>query len=196
MGWLGTAGLPSGSQFLLTNARALPSDCELMDPKATIEAVLAGDDARFTDIVLHFDAPVRRIVGQRMRDSHALEEVVQETWLRAYRRLSKLGDTRRLEAWLGTIARNCVCDHFRRRERMVHFEPLVECAEDSDPVTWVWDLVAQLDPLLRDVLIWRYREQLSYADIAELISVPVSTVRGRLFQARNSLRDLLERKEC
>ena len=71
-----------------------------MDQKATIDAVLAGDDARFTDIVQHFDAPLRRIVGRSMRDSHALEEVIQETWLRAYRQLSRLSDTHKLESWL------------------------------------------------------------------------------------------------
>ena len=167
-----------------------------MDQKATIDAVLAGDDARFTDIVQHFDAPLRRIVGRSMRDSHALEEVIQETWLRAYRQLSRLSDTHKLESWLGTIARNCVCDHFRDRERLARFEPLAEHAADDGAAGWVWDLVAQLEPALREVLIWRYREHRSYAEMAALISVPVSTVRGRLFQARNALRTSIERKEC
>ncbi len=167
-----------------------------MDHKATIDAVLAGDHARFTDLVTRFDAPVRRIVEREVRDDHGLDEVVQEIWFRAYRQLSQLGDVAKLEAWLGRIARNCVTDHFRERRRLARFVPLTDESAHVDAGPWIWDLVERLDPPFREVLTRRYREHLSYAEIAALVQAPVSTVRGRLFQARVALRRLLERKEA
>ncbi len=165
-----------------------------MNPRSTIDAVLAGDHARFTDLVRHFDAPVRRIVSREMRDPHALEEVVQEIWCRTFRQLARLQDVTRLEAWIGRIARNCVTDHFRDQRRRQRFVPLEDDAARPNRIEWVWDLVDRLDPSLRDVLSWRYREHLSYAEIGERAGVPVSTVRGRLFMAREALREHIERE--
>ena len=163
-----------------------------MDQKATIDAVLAGDQARFTDIVTRFDGGVRRIVARQMRDDHGLDEVVQEIWFRAYRQLSRLGDVGKLEAWLGRIARNCVTDHFRERRRLARFVPLTEESVQVDAAPWIWELVERLDSPFREVLTRRYREHLSYTEIAAGLRAPVSTVRGRLFQARLALRRLLE----
>ncbi len=166
-----------------------------MDYRATIDAVLAGDEARFAEIVRSFDAPVRRIVRRMIHDVHALEDVIQEVWLRAYRQLSKLADVSRLESWLTTIARNCVRDHYRGCAHTVAHETLNDpvCREDAS--SWIWGHVADLTPELCRVLELRYREQLSYAEIAERIGTPLATVRGRLFLARQALRRELKSEE-
>jgi RNA polymerase sigma-70 factor (ECF subfamily) len=57
---------------------------------------------------------------------------------------------------------------------------------------WIRRAVEQLDPIDREILLLREFEQLSYAEIANLLELPVNTVRSRLFRARTALRNLLE----
>jgi RNA polymerase sigma-70 factor (ECF subfamily) len=57
---------------------------------------------------------------------------------------------------------------------------------------WVRRAVEKLDPIDREILLLREFEQLSYAEIADLLELPLNTVRSRLFRARTALRDLLE----
>jgi RNA polymerase sigma-70 factor (ECF subfamily) len=166
-----------------------------MNQRAVVEAVLQGDTTRFGDIVRSLDAPVRRVVSRRLRGGQGLEEVVQEVWCRAYQRLASLLDVRSAEAWIAAIARNCVADHFRQRRRLDRLQPMVDEPASKETSTWVWDLVEQLEPQLRELLVWRYRQQLGYAEIAARLRVPASTVRGRLYEARNALRRAIERRE-
>jgi RNA polymerase sigma factor (sigma-70 family) len=65
---------------------------------------------------------------------------------------------------------------------------------EGDPATslWIRDALEQLDPDHREVLMLREYEQLSYEEIAEVLSLPVNTVRSRLSRARASLKTLLE----
>src|SRR5207253_11293266 len=66
--------------------------------------------------------------------------------------------------------------------------------QESNPVAalWVRDALGRLDQDHRDVLMLREYEQLSYDEIAEVLHIPINTVRSRLFRARSELRLLLE----
>ncbi|MEM7201024.1 MAG: sigma-70 family RNA polymerase sigma factor [Planctomycetota bacterium] len=162
---------------------------------AAVQAVLAGDVSRFGEIVVAFDAPVRRVVSRRLRDAHAREDVIQEVWIRVYQRLSALLEASTPEAWIRGIARNCAVDHHRRRQQLQAFGPLTHDVPDDAPASWVWDLVDTLPPARRELLTWRYRHALSYAEIAERLGVPASTVRGRMYDARQELRRMLQQRE-
>ncbi|MEM9381466.1 MAG: RNA polymerase sigma factor [Planctomycetota bacterium] len=167
---------------------------------AAVRAVLAGDDARFGEIVVAYDAPVRRIVTRRLRDPHACEDVIQEIWIRVYRQVAALLDARSPDAWIGRIARNCVSDHHRTRGRADRVGSLADDVPDGRSAgwstgAWVWDLVDALSPDAREVLVLRYRHGLSYADIGARLDAPVSTVRGRLYEARLALRLRIEERE-
>ena len=70
-------------------------------------------------------------------------------------------------------------------------EPRNEITALQDTV-WVRRAVAKLETLDREILMLREFEQLSYAEIADLLTIPINTVRSRLFRARTALRDLLK----
>ncbi|HEX5053407.1 MAG TPA: RNA polymerase sigma factor [Planctomycetota bacterium] len=161
---------------------------------AAVEAVLAGDALRFAEIVRAFDGPVRRIVSRTLRDRHALEDVVQEIWLRVYRQLATLLDVRTTEAWIGRIARNCVIDHHRQRQRLPRFDVLLDAACEPARGGWVWDLVDSMPEAQRQLLNWCYRDGHSYEEIGRRLAVPSSTVRGRLYEARLALRRSIEHR--
>src|SRR5207302_2199700 len=65
-------------------------------------------------------------------------------------------------------------------------------AKNSDEILWLRQAVARLDAIEREVLLLREFEQLSYVEIADVLKLPLNTVRSRLFRARFALRELLE----
>ncbi len=161
---------------------------------ATVTAVLAGDASRFADLVRAFDGVVRRVVARTLRDVHALEDVVQEVWVRVYRQLATLLDPQAVEAWIARIARNCVLDHHRSRHRLLQLGLPADHVARAEADDWVWDLVDTMPGAQRELLHWCYRDAHSYSDIAARLGVPASTVRGRLFDARQALRNLIEQR--
>ncbi len=88
-------------------------------PRGTVEGLVAAavdGDERAWDVICSVHRPrVRSVALARLRDPHAAEDVVQETFLRAWTRLHQVEDAHRLGAWLQTIAANIAVDHVRRR---------------------------------------------------------------------------------
>ncbi|HEX5138686.1 MAG TPA: sigma factor-like helix-turn-helix DNA-binding protein [Planctomycetota bacterium] len=146
---------------------------------------------RFDEIVRRFDRPVRALVGRGVRDPHRRDEIVQQTFVLAFRRLGTLAAPERLKAWLLAIARNCVADDQRRRARRLVLPPRDRPAPEAPP-GWIWEEVATLSAALAEVLRLRYREGLGLDEIAARVGVPASTVRGRIYTARRTLRRRLK----
>jgi len=146
---------------------------------------------RFDEIVRKFDRPVRAVVGRGVRDPQRCDEIVQQTFCLAFRRLGTLAAPERLRAWLLAIARNCVADDRRRRARH-NVLPLRDRPAPPHPPGWIWEEVATLPPALAEVLRLRYREGLGLCEIASRVGVPASTVRGRIYTARRALRRRLK----
>lgn len=158
-------------------------------PPVPIEALLAHSDwAR---------SLARRLVGEGEAD-----EVLQETWLAALRRPPQAGGD--LRAWLGRVLGNAVRLRARRRSRSDAREREAARAEALPSAT---DLAARaesqgllieallgLDEPLREVLLLRYYEGLSAAEIARRSGTPAGTVRWRLHTALAELRARLERR--
>ena len=128
------------------------------------------------------------------------EEVAQETFFRAYRSLEKFRGEAKLRTWLYRIATNLAIDLVaRRRERPVeevpdqisHRTPAtdVEIAMQSADLR---EALGQLPETLREPLMLREYELLSYDNIADRLDIPLNTVRTRIFRAKAQLRDLMK----
>lgn len=160
----------------------------------------------------HLDA-VYRFALRLAGSADEAEDLVQETFLRAYRAWDQFEQGTRAKSWLFTICRNVF---LRRRERAQRHEEIVsEKADRSgpNPVNPVWVSASGSDPEGRffdsivddkiieaiEALPEEYRtavvlsdvEGLPYAEIAELIDVPVGTVKSRLFRGRRRLQEQL-----
>lgn len=167
------------------------SDVEL------VEAVLAGASERFGDLVQRHDRRVRALLAERLGARGPTEELVHQTFYLAFTNLGQLGDPARFERWLMKIAARCAADHLRakssRREHALgEGEPEAAAAPLDESQTWIWDEVGRLPHAFAEVLALRYRVGLSYDEIAVRLAVPVSTVRGRIHEARRALRQRLE----
>ena len=137
------------------------------------------------------------------RNAHDAEDLVQETYLRAYRAFDGFVPGTNIRAWLYTILHRVRTDAFRRAGRSPQ---TVELADDGPPVPppqnalasggeEVARAVARLPEVFRSAVLLRDVEDFSYQEIARILDVPIGTVMSRIHRGRALLRTALtERK--
>ena len=132
--------------------------------------------------------------------SSAAEDITQETFLRAYRGLHALRSPAAAKSWLLTIARH-EFSRWSRKSIAATVESPVDKADETqhtqqlETQEWLQRALAELPTEFRMVILMHYFEQLSYAQIAEQLEVPIGTVMSRLSRGRNHLRVALEHLE-
>lgn len=161
-----------------------------------VSAILDGNVHRYGEVVQQFDQMVRSAVAWRVSDPGTIDDLVQETFYKAFKNLERLENANRLGPWLVSIARNSVNDYLRKTKLLQTQQTHVENnpGETSDPCNWVWDEVDELSTAQTVVLNLRYRLSLTYDEIAQRLNLPLSTVRGRIFEARKALKKRLQDK--
>jgi len=157
-----------------------------------VEAALGGDPAAFAALVVRRRGLVEAVLA-RMLSRDEVEEVAQETWLRAYLGLSQLRDPERFGGWLCGLAVNLAKMRLRRRaaqQRLVATGGGVATVDLEEPelLEIVRNAVALLPPGQRDVVLMHYVHDLSCEDIARLLGTSPGAVRVRLHRARAQLR--------
>ncbi|MDP9409113.1 MAG: sigma-70 family RNA polymerase sigma factor [Actinomycetota bacterium] len=179
----------------LSVRRAALEDNEL------VERTLAGDVRSYEELVRRYERLVGRVVYSYARREVSVEDLVQETFLRAYDRLETFNPDYRFKTWLLAIANNLGVDTLRRRRELVEFNPETHApisrgpeaeAVAADRSRGVREAIATLPEIYGVPLVLRYTEGLSYAEIAEVLSITVPAVKSRLFRARNMLAGRLE----
>jgi len=163
-----------------------------------------GDDQAFMRLAERYHARLLHYVRRLVRERATADDVVQETWVAAYRGLRRLRDPERLKPWLYGIARNQALNALRREERtrleLVGNEVL-EAVPDgahgdleirAEHVAQVHRGLDGISPAHAEVLVLRYVDGLSYEEIAEITRTKLGTVRSRLHYARRALREAME----
>jgi RNA polymerase sigma-70 factor (ECF subfamily) len=137
------------------------------------------------------------------RNAQDAEDLVQETFLRAYRAFDAFTPGTNIRAWLYTILHRVRTDAFRRSRRSPR---TVEMTGEGPPVPPPQDALAQggedlaralaaLPDVFRNAVVLRDVEDFSYQDIARILDVPIGTVMSRIHRGRALLREALgERK--
>jgi RNA polymerase sigma-70 factor (ECF subfamily) len=159
------------------------------DPQVVVEAQ-RGQPAAFETLVRAYQAPVWRLVHQLVRDPQLAEDVVQESFLRAYRFLPRYRGDARFSTWLLSVARNCAMDELRRFERRQKLTDRLRArAVPASPLPEglsleVHELVASLPPELREPIVLIDMLGLSYAEVASIVRAPVGTIKSRVHRGR------------
>jgi len=168
---------------------------------ALIVRVVAGDFAAYTTLVdRHYDSCARyarRMVG----NSADADDVLQDTFLQAFRALGRYHERDRFVAWLFRILANRCRSHLRQRtrrsRRFVPDESAGAAIEDHPPdPSGLRDTLQRalesLDPLSREALLLKYGEAMEYDEISRLTGSSVSALKMRVKRARDAVRPLLE----
>lgn len=177
------------------------------DHRLVVEA-RDGSEEAFRRIVERYHARLHEVVLRIVRERADAEEVVQETFLRAFRNLGRFQFDSALYTWLYRIAVNAAVDLSKRRRRRSHFSiddeeshigatirssdpPPAAAPERDEAIALVREGVQALPEPFKTILVMREYGEMSYEQLAEVLDVPKGTVESRLFRARMRLRDWL-----
>ena len=175
-----------------------------LEDNELVARTLAGDVRSYEELVRRYERLVGRVVYSYARREISVEDLVQETFLRAYDRLETFNPDYRFKTWLLAIANNLGVDTLRRRRELVEFNPETHApvsrspeaeAVDADRSRGVREAIATLPETYGVPLVLRYSEDLSYAEIAEILDITIPAVKSRLFRARNMLAERLQKDE-
>ena len=179
-----------------------------------VERTLAGDQRAYEMLVVKYQRRVERLIGRMVRDSDLVQDIAQETFIRAYRALAQFRGDAQFYTWLYRIAVNTA----KKQLMDMHRDPLVPMSAlqgDNDDETSglereltsqvadtetpeallaskeialaVNEAMEALPVELRQAITLREIEGLSYEDIAAALDCPIGTVRSRIFRAREAI---------
>lgn len=183
---------------------------EVTPDEELVRHFLAGDEGAFDILVVRYQDRLFNFSMRFTSNASDAEEIVQETFIKAYKGLGRFRGDARVSTWLFQIAKNlCINKFHRKRRRMDHRKVSIQQSQHDDDLPLVqieaegpdaFDVLAnqeindvlqeaitELDPHFRSALILRDIEDLDYSEIAEILEVPVGTVKSRIHRARQEL---------
>jgi len=177
-----------------------------------VERTVAGDQKAFELLVIKYQRRIQRLIGRMVRDVDLVEDIAQETFIRAYRALAQFRGEAQFYTWLYRIAVNTAKKALgdMKRDPTVSESALRGNSDDEDETSGVEnELTAAETPEtvlaakeiaatvnsamealpeeLRQAVTLREIEGLSYEEIAEVMNCPIGTVRSRIFRAREAI---------
>lgn len=168
------------------------------DEALVARALTAGDQAAFGELVRRHQSRVRAWLRQLTRNTAAADDLAQETFLKAWRRLGSYGGRGRFAAWLMKIAyTEFLMAHRRTRsdERLTATigaatatEPWHDPAGEESVATDLERLLAVLSAEERTVMILCYAQGCSHAEAAEITGLPLGTVKSHVHRAKERIR--------
>ena len=155
-----------------------------------------GSRAAFEELFARYRDPLHGFFRRRLNSAERAEDLTQETFLAVIRAASRYEPRALGRTYLYGIAMKLVSAERRKQFNSPpappDSSPEPAADEASDVVLWVRQALERLDDSEREVLMLREYEQLSYSEIADLLRIPLNTVRSRLFRARLTLKSYLE----
>ncbi len=183
------------------------ADTDLM----LVERTVAGDQKAYELLVIKYQRRIERLIGRMVRDVDLVQDIAQETFIRAYRALAQFRGEAQFYTWLYRIAVNTAKKALGdlKRDPLVS-ESAMRSGDDDDETSYVGNELttaetpetvlaakeiaaavnAAMEALpeeLRQAVTLREIEGLSYEEISEAMNCPIGTVRSRIFRAREAI---------
>lgn len=184
-----------------------PSDSDLL----LVERCVAGDQRAFELLVIKYQRRIQRLIGRMVRDVDLVEDIAQETFIRAYRALHQFRGDAQFYTWLYRIAVNTAKKALVDMKRDPVFLENAHASGDDEDETYAPErelinhetpdsvlaakeiaqmvnlAVDELPEDLRQAVTLREIDGLTYDEIALLMNCPIGTVRSRIFRAREAI---------
>jgi len=175
--------------------------------EALAEEAKHGAEEAFRELVERFERPVYALLVRMVRRPELAEDLAQETFLKAWKALGRFDAKRKFSSWIFKIAHNTALDELRRGG-LVTVSLDAPYSADENPPDLPADLaaenpllralagesgqvleraVARLRPAYREILLLRFAREMTYDEIAEVLGVPLGTVKIHIFRARAEL---------
>ena len=195
----------------MSDAPVLPQEVKAVDSDAPlVERAVAGDHKAFELLVIKYQRRIQRLIGRIVRDVDLVEDIAQETFIRAYRALAQFRGDAQFYTWLYRIAVNTAKKSLMDLKRNPTVSENSFKSDDDDETSPVENelttsetpdavlaskeiaqiINSALEALpdeLRQAITLREIEGLSYEEISEVMNCPIGTVRSRIFRAREAI---------
>lgn len=172
-----------------------------------VRAVLEGDKELYRQFVVRFERLVRHVVARMMSNSHDIEDICQDVFVKIYTNLSSFRFDAKLSTWIGRISYNTCLNHLDKKRATL----MADYGTDEDPMeSWAdpevaTELVAEgndvavrlsaeidkLPVIYGTILSLFHLQEMRYGEIADILSMPEGTVKSYLFRARKMLKSRL-----
>jgi RNA polymerase sigma-70 factor (ECF subfamily) len=150
-----------------------------------------GSREAFDELFARYRQPLYGYFRRRLASAACAEELTQETFLAVIRATERYQPRALVRTYLYGIAIKLLG---AERRKLARVEEAADPVRDprTEEALWVRQALERLEPVEREILMLREYEQLSYAEIAEILRLPLNTVRTRLFRSRMALKGYLE----
>jgi len=197
---------PDGTRELNGNSSRLRDEEALNDDKLLIEQALAGQTDSFGELVRKYQDRLYNTLVHVTGSCHEAEEIAQDAMLQAFSKLSSFRGHSSFYTWLYRIAFNLSVSRQRKQRPRVSLDQMQESVgvdpidnaelpeevvERDERAVQVRAALSKLSDEYRAILVLREMEDCDYETIADVLNVPIGTVRSRLHRARMSLRNHL-----
>ncbi len=182
------------------------------EDRQLIADALAGQEKAFERLLTKYRNLVYTIMLKMVRNPQEAEDLTQEAFMKAFNSLASFNEEFAFSTWLMKIATNNCIDFLRKRKLKTYSinEPIQYKDEkvefelpDKEPGPerkllqeerrkLIEEAIEQLPPRYRHVIILRHKEEKSYEEIAELLDLPLGTVKAQIFRARELLNKILK----
>ena len=175
------------------------------DDAQLVSASKNGDQDTFSLLVQRYQRRVFNLVFRMLQNYEEASEVTQEAFLAAWQGLPSFRGEARFSTWLYRIAYNCALKQLDTRKRDQALQVALQAEQNLegddqqntlldmlDNQEMVQEQLSQLPPKYRIVLILRHLQEMTYEEMAEVLTMPVGTIKTHLFRARNLLKERLK----
>jgi len=178
-----------------------------LDEQRLVLASKGGDQDAFAQLVQRYQRRIFNLVYRMLQHYEEANEITQETFLAAWQGLPSFRGEARFATWLYRIAYNCALKQLetRKRDRALQAALQAEQALESESTfdrasaqidayeqqALVQEHLSHLPAKYRIVLILRHLQDMTYEEMAEILTMPVGTIKTHLFRARNLLKERL-----
>lgn len=190
-------------------------DTSVPSDQALAAQAAAGRQSAFRELLSRYEKPVFALVYRMVRDRALAEDLAQETFIRAFSAIGSYNPRYKFSSWIFKIANNLTIDHLRRKRLdtvSIHGAPHAVTEDeqartsldlespDERPDTYVENrelgseieaAIGRLRPEYKSVTILRHVEGYSYKEIAEIMELPLGTVKTYIHRARLELQEAL-----
>ena len=186
--------------------RKKDSDSEL------IQLARSGDDHAYDQLLKKYKQSVYNLVFRMVRDIQEAEDLTQESFIKAFSSLAQFNEEYAFSTWLYKIATNNCIDYFRKRklqtyslDKPIQYKDSEIQQEIPDPElnpeksiladerhSIIQDAISTLPEKYYTAIVLRHNEERSYEEIAEILELPLGTVKARIFRAREMLNKALK----
>ena len=199
--------LPSLTGRGVALSRTASSSVEL-DDQQLVTASKRGDQDAFAQLVQRYQRRIFNVVYRMLQQYEEASEITQETFLAAWQGLPSFRGEARFATWLYRIAYNCALKQLETRKRdwalqaalqadhALESKDNFDCAnaqiDEHERQAFVQEHLSHLPAKYRIVLILRHLQDMTYEEMAEILTMPVGTIKTHLFRARNLLKERLQ----